>query len=209
MEDLKKLLDWDALRKFRENALNPEHPVTRGTAQNPDIFFQAKESINRFYEPIPDIVNNYMGEISKLTGREYKPFTYYGDPQAENIIVAMGSVTETIKETIDYLRERGEKIGLITVHLYRPFSSKYFFDVFPASVKRISVLDRTKEPGAEGEPLYLDVRSMFYESTYEAPYTWRQIRTQLKGYNSVTDDVCIREYENEGIQKSFYSRNSR
>ncbi len=165
MEDLEKLLDWDALSKFRENALNPEHPVTRGTAQNPDIFFQAKEAINRFYDPIPDVVNSYMSEINKLTGREYKPFTYYGDPEAENIIIAMGSVTETIKETIDYLIKKGEKIGLVSVHLYRPFSSKYFFDVFPGSVKRISVLDRTKEPGAEGEPLYLDVRSMFYESS--------------------------------------------
>jgi pyruvate-ferredoxin/flavodoxin oxidoreductase len=167
MEDLKKLLDTEALRKFRENALNPEHPVTRGTAQNPDIFFQAKEAINRFYEPIPDIVNAYMQEINKLTGREYKPFTYYGAPDAENIIVAMGSVTETIKETIDYLIEKGEKIGLITVHLYRPFSAKYFFDVFPKSVKRVTVLDRTKEAGAEGEPLYLDIRSMFYESSFK------------------------------------------
>ena len=149
MADLVKLLDQDALRKFRENALNPEHPVTRGTAQNPDIFFQAKEAINRFYEPIPDVVNAYMTEINKLTGREYKPFTYYGAPDAENIIIAMGSVTETIKETIDYLMEKGEKIGLISVHLYRPFSAKYFFDVFPKSVKRISILDRTKEPGAE------------------------------------------------------------
>jgi pyruvate-ferredoxin/flavodoxin oxidoreductase len=167
IEDLKGLLDQDALMKFRENALNPEHPVTRGTAQNPDIFFQAKESVNRFYQPVADIVNAYMSEINKITGREYKPFTYYGDPEAENIIIAMGSVTETIKETIDYLVGKGEKVGLITVHLYRPFSAKYFFDVFPKSVKRISVLDRTKEPGAEGEPLYLDVRSMFYESSYK------------------------------------------
>jgi pyruvate-ferredoxin/flavodoxin oxidoreductase len=164
IEDLKPLLDQDALKRFRENALNPEHPVTRGSAQNPDIFFQAKEAINRFYDPIPDIVNSYMIEINKLTGRNYKPFTYYGDPDAENIIIAMGSVTETIKETIDYLAERGEKIGLLSVHLYRPFSAKYFFDVLPKSVKRISVLDRTKEPGAEGEPLYLDIRSMFYEN---------------------------------------------
>jgi pyruvate-ferredoxin/flavodoxin oxidoreductase len=162
-EDMKKLLDWDALKKFRENALNPEHPVTRGTAQNPDIFFQAKEAINKFYEPVPDIVNSYMAEISKLTGREYKPFTYYGAPDAENIIVAMGSITETTKEVIDYLRAKGEKIGLISVHLYRPFSSKYFFDVYPKSVKRISVLDRTKEPGAPGEPLYLDLKEMFYD----------------------------------------------
>jgi pyruvate-ferredoxin/flavodoxin oxidoreductase len=164
MDDLKKLIDIDALRKFRENALNPEHPVTRGTAQNPDIFFQAKEAVNKFYEPIPDIVNSYMKEITKLTGREYKPFTYYGAPDAENIIVAMGSITETTKETIDFLMAKGEKVGLISVHLYRPFSSKYFFDVFPKSVKKITVLDRTKEPGANGEPLYLDIKEMFYDN---------------------------------------------
>lgn len=163
MDDLKKLIDWEALARFRNNALNPEHPVTRGTAQNPDIFFQAKEAVNKFYEPVPDIVADYMKEISKLTGREYKPFTYYGDPEAENIIIAMGSITETIKETIDYLSEKGEKIGLVTCHLYRPFSSKYFFDVLPKSVRKISVLDRTKEPGANGEPLYLDIKEIFYD----------------------------------------------
>ncbi len=163
MNDLKKLIDWDALTRFRNNALNPEHPVQRGTAQNPDIFFQAKEAINPFYEPIPDYVNHYMGEISKLTGREYKPFTYYGAPDAENIILAMGSITDTTKEVIDYLRARGEKVGLISVHLYRPFSTKYFFNVFPKSVKRISVLDRTKEPGATGDPLFLDVKEIFYD----------------------------------------------
>ena len=165
MDEMKKLLDWDSLKRFRENALNPEHPVTRGTAQNPDIFFQAKEAVNKFYEPVPDIVNSYMAEISKLTGREYKPFTYYGDGDAENIIVAMGSITDTTKEVIDYLRAKGEKAGLISVHLYRPFSSKYFFNVFPKSVKRISVLDRTKEPGAPGDPLYLDIKEMFYDRT--------------------------------------------
>ena len=163
MEDMKKLVDWDALQKFRDNALNPEHPVQRGTAQNPDIFFQAKEAINSFYEPIPDMVNAYMKEITKLTGREYKPFTYYGAPDAENIIVAMGSITETIKETIDYLSAKGEKIGLISVHLYRPFSPKYFFDVLPKTVKRVTVLDRTKEPGATGEPLFLDIKEIFYD----------------------------------------------
>ncbi len=163
MEDMKKLVDTEALKKFRENSMNPEHPVTRGTAQNPDIFFQAKESINKFYEPVSDIVNQYMSEISKLTDREYKPFTYYGSPDAEHIIIAMGSVNDTTKEVIDYLIEKGEKAGLITVHLYRPFSSKYFFDVFPASVKKITVLDRTKEPGAPGEPLYLDVKELFYD----------------------------------------------
>ncbi|NLJ42884.1 MAG: pyruvate:ferredoxin (flavodoxin) oxidoreductase [Bacteroidales bacterium] len=163
MEDLKKLLDMEALARFRANAMNPEHPVTRGTAQNPDIFFQAKEAINPFYAPLPDIVNDYMAEISKLTGREYKPFTYYGAPDAENIIIAMGSISETTQEVIDYLRAKGEKVGLITVHLYRPFSPKYFFNVFPSTVKKITVLDRTKEPGAGGEPLYLDVKDMFYD----------------------------------------------
>jgi len=162
-EDMMKLLDKDALQAFRDRALNPEHPVTRGSAQNPDIFFQAKEAINRFYEPVPDVVDSYMQEITKMTGRVYHPFMYYGHPEAENIVVAMGSITDTTKEVIDYLMAKGEKVGLISVHLYRPFSEKYFFKVLPGSVKRICVLDRTKEPGANGDPLYLDIRDMFYE----------------------------------------------
>ena len=164
-EDMAKLVDYEALQKYRDSALNPEHPVTRGTAQNPDIFFQAKEAGDRFYDPIPDTVEEYMQEISKLTGREYHPFTYYGAPDAENIIIAMGSVTSTIKEVIDYKLAQGEKIGLISVHLYRPFSEKYFMNVLPKTVKRIAVLDRTKEPGANGDPLYLDIRDLFYEKT--------------------------------------------
>ena len=167
-DEFAKLLDYDAVNEFRKNALNPEHPVTRGTAQNPDIFFQAKEASNPFYERVPDIVAEYMDEISKLTGREYKPFVYYGHPEAEHIIVAMGSVTETIEETIDYLMSKGEKVGVIKVHLYRPFSSKYFFNVIPKTVKKIAVLDRTKEPGSLGEPLYQDVKTLFYE-TENAP----------------------------------------
>ncbi len=163
-EDLAPLVDWKALQSFRDNALNPEHPVTRGTAQNPDIYFQAREAANKFYDVIPDIVEDYMKEISKMTGREYHPFTYYGAEDAENIVVAMGSITDTIKEVVDYLNAKGEKVGLISVHLYRPFSSKYFMNVLPKSVKRIAVLDRTKEPGANGDPLYLDVREMFYDS---------------------------------------------
>ena len=162
-EDMINLLDKKALQEFRDRALNPEHPVTRGTAQNPDIFFQAKEAVNRFYEPIPDVVEDYMKEITKMTGRVYHPFTYYGDPEAENILIAMGSITDTIKEVIDHLMAKGEKVGLISVHLYRPFSAKYFFNVLPESVKRICVLDRTKEPGANGDPLYLDIRDLFYE----------------------------------------------
>jgi len=161
-EDMAPLIDMEALQEFRDRALNPEHPVTRGTAQNPDIFFQAKEASNVFYDDVPDIVEGYMKEISKITGREYHPFTYYGAPDAENIIMAMGSVTETIRETIDYLAAKGKKVGLVTVHLYRPFSAKYMLNVLPKSVKRIAVLDRTKEPGANGEPLYLDVREIFY-----------------------------------------------
>ncbi len=156
------LLDRKALDAFRKRALNPENPVTRGTAQNSDIYFQTREASNKFYNAIPDMVADAMKQISAITGREYKPFTYYGDPDAENVIVAMGSVNETIKETIDYMRSKGEKAGLVTVHLYRPFSPKYLFDVLPASVKRICVLDRTKEPGANGEPLYLDIKEVFY-----------------------------------------------
>jgi len=162
VEDLKDLFPWEDVQKFRDNALNPEHPVTRGTAQNPDIYFQAREAANKFYEPIPDLVEEYMQEITKRTGREYHPFTYYGAPDAEHVIVAMGSVTETIKETIDHLLAKGEKVGLVSVHLYRPFSKKYFLKAMPETVKRIAVLDRTKEIGANGEPLYLDVKELYY-----------------------------------------------
>lgn len=161
-EDIKHLIDWEAVEGFRNRALNPEHPVTRGTAQNPDIFFQAREACNPYYDAVPDLVDAYMEKMAQVTGRRYRPFDYYGAPDAEHIIVAMGSVTETIREVIDHKLKQGEKVGLIAVHLYRPFSSKYFFNVLPKTVKRIAVLDRTKEPGAEGEPLYLDVRSMFY-----------------------------------------------
>ncbi len=161
-DDLAKMLDIDALRNFRLRALNPEHPVTRGTAQNPDIYFQSREASNSFYNALPDLIEEYMQKFSELTGREYHPFTYYGAHDAENVIVAMGSVTETIKEVIDYFTAKGEKLGLVTVHLYRPFSEKYFMKVVPKTAKRIVVLDRTKEPGANGEPLYLDVRDLFY-----------------------------------------------
>jgi pyruvate-ferredoxin/flavodoxin oxidoreductase len=156
------LIDQDSLKAFRDRALNPEHPVTRGTAQNPDIFFQAKEACNPFYDAVPDVVEAYMQEINKITGREYHPFTYYGAKDAENIVVAMGSVTETIREVIDYLNAQGKKYGLVSVHLYRPFATKYFFNVVPSTVKKITVLDRTKEPGANGDPLYLDIRDAFY-----------------------------------------------
>ena len=157
-----RLLDREALQKFRDEALNPESPKTRGTAQNDDIYFQTRELSNRFYNAVPDIVANYLAEISKITGREYKPFNYYGDPEATRVIVAMGSVTQTLEEVVDYLNAKGEKVGIIKVHLYRPFSTKYLFDVMPKSVKKIAVLDRTKEPGSLGEPLYLDIKAAFY-----------------------------------------------
>jgi len=161
-EDLAPLVDQKALQAFRDKALNPENPVTRGTAQNPDIYFQSREAANKFYDAVPDVVEEYMQEINKLTGREYHPFSYYGAEDATDIVIAMGSVTETIKEVIDYKVGKGEKVGLISVHLYRPFSEKYFRKALPDTVKRIAVLDRTKEPGANGEPLYLDVRDIFY-----------------------------------------------
>ena len=160
-EDLKKMISVKSLAKFRNRALNPDAPVTRGTAQNGDVYFQAREACNQYYDAVPDIVARYMGEISELTGREYRPFDYYGAPDAENIIIAMGSVTETIKETIDYLAGQGKKVGLMIVRLFRPFSAKYFFKALPESVKRIAVIDRTKEPGSLGEPLYLDIKALF------------------------------------------------
>ncbi|QAA30553.1 pyruvate:ferredoxin (flavodoxin) oxidoreductase [Clostridium manihotivorum] len=163
-DDVAKLVDYDAIKQFRDRALNPEHPTLRGTAQNPDIYFQQRESANKFYQQVPDIVENYMREIEKITGRAYHPFDYYGDPDAENIIIAMGSVCDTIEETVDYLRKDGKKVGLINVHLYRPFCPTYFMNTLPKSVKKIAVLDRTKEPGAPGEPLYLDICNIFYNS---------------------------------------------
>ncbi|MBN1597090.1 MAG: pyruvate:ferredoxin (flavodoxin) oxidoreductase [Bacteroidales bacterium] len=162
-EQMKALVDYKALQEFRLRALNPEHPVTRGTAQNPDIYFQAREAANKFYLVVPDMVEAYMQEISKMTGREYHPFTYYGDPKAENIVIAMGSVTSTAKESVDYLNRQGKKVGLVSVHLYRPFSPKYLLNAIPESVNRIAILDRTKEPGANGEPLYLDICEVYYK----------------------------------------------
>ena len=160
-EALKGMVSKKSLAKFRAKALSPDAPVTRGTAQNADVYFQAREACNQYYDAVPDTVARYMGEISELTGRQYRPFDYYGDPEAENIIIAMGSVTETIKETIDYMAAQGKKVGVLIVRLYRPFSAKYFMKALPKSVRRIAVLDRTKEPGSLGEPLFLDIKSLF------------------------------------------------
>ena len=161
-EDLEPLLDRKALADFRARALTPEAPVSRGMAENGDVFFQHREACNRHYNAVPDIVEGYMAEITKITGREYHLFSYYGAKDADRVIIAMGSVTQAAKEAIDYLTAKGEKVGLVSVHLFRPFSVKHLLAAVPATTKRIAVLDRTKEPGANGEPLLLDVKEAFY-----------------------------------------------
>ena len=162
-EDLRPLVDMDALKAFRAHSLNPEHPATRGTTVNPDIFFQCREACNQKFAAIPEAVEHYMAEIGKLTGRTHHLFDYYGAPDAERVVILMGSAAETARETVDYLTARGEKVGLINVHLYRPFSAGHFLAAVPASCKRLAVLDRTKEPGAMGEPLYQDVCTVYQE----------------------------------------------
>ena len=167
-EDLGDLLDWDAVNEFRRRALNPEHPVLRGQAQNGDIFFQAREACNKYYDAVPEVVVDYMNKVNEKIGTDYKPFNYYGAPDADKVIIAMGSACETIEEVIDYLNAAGEKVGLVKVHLYRPFVAKYLLDVLPETVKKISVLDRTKEPGSIGEPLYLDVLAAINGTSFGA-----------------------------------------
>lgn len=162
-EDIAPLVDMDDIKRFRDRALTPERPVTRGTAENPETFFTHREACNEYYDKVPEVVEHYLGEISKITGREYHLFSYYGAEDAERMIILMGSATEAAREAIDYLNKNGEKVGMISVHLYRPFSVKHLLASVPATVKRIAVLDRTKEPGAEGEPLYLDVKSAYYD----------------------------------------------
>ncbi|HIS93936.1 MAG TPA: pyruvate:ferredoxin (flavodoxin) oxidoreductase, partial [Candidatus Alectryocaccomicrobium excrementavium] len=163
-DEMKQLVDWDAVRRFRERALNPEHPHQQGTAQNPDIYFQGREAANKYYEATPAIVEAVMEDVARITGRKYKLFDYVGAPDADRVVIAMGSGCEAIEETIDYLNARGEKLGLIKVHLYRPFSLKHFLAAIPASCKKIAVLDRTKEAGSLGEPLYTDVCSALREA---------------------------------------------
>lgn len=163
VSDLEPLLNREALAEFKNRALTPDAPVTRGTAQNDDIYFQSREAANPFYEAIPDIVEKYLEKLAAITGRKYGLFDYYGDPEADRVIIAMGSVTETIKEVVDHLNNvEGRKVGVVSVHLYRPFKAEALLSVIPKTAKKITVIDRTKEPGAEGQPLYLDVRSAFY-----------------------------------------------
>ena len=165
---LAPLLDREALARFRSRALSPQAPQSRGLAENDDVFFQHREACNTVYEAVPAVVEEYMAEISKITGREYKLFNYYGHPEADRVIIAMGSATQAAQEAIDFLTEKGEKVGLVSVHLYRPFSAKHFLAAVPKTARRIAVLDRTKEPGANGEPLFLDVKDVFY-GTENAP----------------------------------------
>ncbi|MGN0499243.1 MAG: pyruvate:ferredoxin (flavodoxin) oxidoreductase [Acutalibacteraceae bacterium] len=166
-DDLAEMLDWDAVDKFRRGALNPEHPVMRGTAQNDDIFFQAREACNKYYDAIPEVVIEYMNKVNEKCGTDYKPFNYYGAPDAERVIIAMGSVCDCIEEVIDYLNAAGDKVGLVKVRLYRPFVADYLLEQLPKTVKTISVLDRTKEPGSIGEPLYLDVLAAINGSDFQ------------------------------------------
>src|SRR5574344_2083304 len=162
-EAIKSLVDPADIKRFRDRALSPERPVTRGTAENPETFFTHREACNQYYDKVPEVVEYYLGKISEITGREYHLFNYYGAEDAENVIILMGSATEAAREAIDHLLKEGKKVGMISVHLYRPFSVKHLIAAVPKSCKRIAVLDRTKEPGAEGEPLYLDVKSAFYD----------------------------------------------
>ena len=196
-EQIAPLVDWNCIQEFRDRALSPTHPVVRGTAENPETFFTHKESENPFYNAVPDIVAEYMDKISAITGRKYAPFTYYGAEDADRVIVVMGSATEAIKEAIDYMMARGEKVGLVSVHLYRPFSVKYLAAVMPKTVKSIAVLDRTKEPGSHGEPLYLDVVEAF-SSTPEL----RELNPTIVGgrfalaANDTTPALIMGVYEN-------------
>ena len=161
---LSKILDWETVKEFRRRALNPDHPVIRGTAQNPDIYFQSREISNSYYERIPELVEEAMAQMAKITGREHHLFDYYGAKDADRVIIAMGSVCQAVQEAVDYLNSKGEKVGLLSIHLYRPFSIEHFFKYLPKTIKKVAVLDRTKEPGSIGEPLYLDVKAAFYNS---------------------------------------------
>ena len=167
-DDLKEMCNMEAVQAFRDRALNPEHPVQRGTAQNPDIFFQAREACNKYYDAVPELTQKYMDKVNAKIGTDYKLFNYYGAPDAEKVIVAMGSVCDTAEETIDYLMSRGEKVGLVKVRLFRPFSAAHLIEALPDTVKQISVLDRSKEPGAQGEALYLDVVAALKGSKFDS-----------------------------------------
>ena len=193
-DDLAEMVNWDAIAEFRHHALNPNHPCQRGSAQNPDIFFQAREACNPYYDALPAIVQKYMDKVNEKIGTDYKLFNYYGAPDAEQVIIAMGSVNDTIEETVDYMMKNGAKVGVVKVRLYRPFSAQALIDAIPDTVKKISVLDRTKEPGAMGEPLYLDVVAALKGSKFDAVpiYTGRY----GLGSKDTTPAQIVAVYEN-------------
>ncbi len=192
-DDLGKILDWDAVKAFRRNALNPDHPVIRGTAQNPDIYFQERESVNKYYDALPQLVEEAMADLAKVTGREYHLFDYHGAKDADRIIISMGSICEAAIEAVDYLNANGEKTGVLTVHLYRPFSIEHFFKYLPKTIKKVAVLDRTKEPGALGDPLYLDVKAAYYTSDQHPVIVGGRYGL---GGKDVTPDQVLAVYEN-------------
>ncbi|MDU6306140.1 MAG: pyruvate:ferredoxin (flavodoxin) oxidoreductase [Clostridium sp.] len=203
-KDLDDMLDKDAVAAFRRRALNPEHPVLRGSAQNGDIFFQAREASNPYYDAVPEIVIDYMNKVNEKLGTDYKPFNYYGHPEADRVIVAMGSVCDCTEEVIDYLNAAGEKVGLLKVHLYRPFVAKYLLDELPKSVKKISVLDRTKEPGSIGEPLFLDVLAALSDSDFSGVSVYSG-RYGLGSKDTTPDDIIAvyRNMQAEAPKKRF------
>ena len=193
MEDLRPLVDMQAVSEFRSRALSPEHPQAKGMAENPETFFSHRESCNPFYDAVPDAVEGYMDEISKITGRNYKLFSYYGADDAEDVIILMGSATEAAREAIDYANKNGKKYGMVSVHLYRPFSKKHLFQAVPKTCKRIAVLDRTKEPGAAAQPLHLDVKEAYY-GVENAPLIVGGI--YALGSNDVTPTIILSVYDN-------------
>jgi pyruvate-ferredoxin/flavodoxin oxidoreductase len=183
-KDYAKMLDWDAVKAFRQRGLNPDKPVIRGTAQNPDIYFQTREAVNSYYNALPAIVEDYMGQISKVTGREYHLFNYYGAPDATEVVVVMGSAAQTAVTVAEKLNKEGKKVGVLVVHLFRPFSVQHFLAAVPKTVKKIAVLDRTKEPGSLGEPLYLDVRNAFLYRQPSPGYRGRPLWFRQQGYSA-------------------------
>ena len=206
-EDLKDMVDMDAIDAFRRRALNPEHPCERGSAQNPDIFFQAREACNEYYNALPAIVEEKMALVNQKAGTNYQLFNYYGAPDAEQVIVAMGSVCQTIEETVDFLNAQGQKVGLVIVRLYRPFVAEKLIAAIPETVKKITVLDRTKEPGAQGEPLYLDVVAALRDSKFhDTPRLQRTLRPWLQGYNSRSDRCRLQQHREEGVHHRHRGR---
>ena len=188
------MLDWDAVDAFRRHALNPEHPVLRGTAQNPDIFFQAREACSKYYDAVPEIVVDYMNQVNAKIGTDYKPFNYYGAPDADKVIIAMGSYAKLWKKWIDYMNAAGEKVGMVKVRLYRPFVGKYLLDAIPETVRRSLFLTEPKEPGSIGEPLYLDVIAALSGIQFDCVPVYRPLWFGFQGCQPRPADRCLPQH---------------